>query len=286
MVCVVQECFDTDPSAPLTAPDDASFFLEEDADGDTSGQWYPLSGEEDLLRLQRHHRSPIGCVSPTSPFSSPPGSPTRSSRTGGGTAGGGTANVLDFALSRRYLRDKLSSPERKKPTPAEAKRRLDEKHFMADLKRAYLDSERQNRLRQAADRMRDVNERREKKLAMAEKIYEMKLGQVRKWILSTNYEAWTSHMDMEGARRFKIIRCTPTRCLERKIGRCSLLPVSVSPPLPQAELRQKAHIQAIARKAENESSKVKEVSFINTLTAEDLRQTLTERLIEVGSQLL
>lgn len=49
----------------------------------------------------------------------------------------------------------------------------------------------------------------------------------------------------------------------------------------QAELRQKAHIQAIARKAENESSKVKEVSFINNLTAEDLRKTLTERLIEV-----
>lgn len=156
--------------APLTTPDDGSFFLLEDHDGDNSGQWYPLSGEEDLLHLQNQH----SCSSPTSPFSSPPGSPTRS-RAG---AGGGAAG-LDFALSRRYLRDKLSSPERKKPTPAEAKRRLDEKHFMADLKRAYLDSERQNRLRQAAERMRDVNERRERKLAMAEKIYEMKLGQVR-----------------------------------------------------------------------------------------------------------
>ena len=118
-------------------------------------------------------RSPIG--SPKSSFSSPPGSP---SRCAGTPSAQGNGN-LDFALSRRYLRDKLSSPERKKPTPAEAKRRLDEKHFMADLKRAYLDSERQNRLRQAAERMRDVNERRTRKLALAGKVYQAKLGQVR-----------------------------------------------------------------------------------------------------------
>jgi hypothetical protein len=52
-----------------------------------------------------------------------------------------------FYFFIRYLRDKLSSPERKKPTPAEAKRRLDERHTMADLKRASRDSERANRLR-------------------------------------------------------------------------------------------------------------------------------------------
>ena len=54
---------------------------------------------------------------------------------------------------------------------------------------------------------------------------------------------------------------------------------------PQAERRQKAHIQAIARKAENETSKVKEVSFINNLTAEGLHATITERLTEVEKRI-
>jgi hypothetical protein len=61
--------------------------------------------------------------------------------------------------------------------------------------------------------------------------------------------------------------------------------VCVCPPCGQAELRQKAHIQAIARKAENESSKVKEVSFINHLTSDFLRTTITERLTDVENRI-
>lgn len=52
--------------------------------------------------------------------------------------------------------------------------------------------------------------------------------------------------------------------------------------LGQAEQRQRAHLLAIARKAENESCKVREVSFINNLTAESLRATLSDKLTEVS----
>lgn len=131
-------------SAPTTEEDGGRFFPE----AQEEEVWFQLSGEN----------SP--CGSNKSCFSSPPSSPVRS----------GSCGMLDFALNRKYLRDKLSSPERKKPTPAEAKRRLDEKHFLADMKRAYLDSERQHKLRIAADRIRDVNERRSMKLAQAERV--------------------------------------------------------------------------------------------------------------------
>lgn len=191
---------------------DSSFFLEDNAAAEEEEEGTPswFSGL----------RSPCGSIK--SSFDSPPTSPVRAGQAGQGNGSGGG---LDFALNRRYLRDKLSSPERKKPTPAEAKRRLDEKQFMADLNRANLDSERQYRRQQAAMRMKDVNERRIARLALAEQMYERRLG--------------------------------------------------------QAEQRQKAHLLAIARKAENETSKVREVSFINNLTAESVRATITERLTEV-----
>ncbi len=105
----------------------------------------------------------------------------------------------------------------------------EERQFLADLKRAYLDAERQNRLRQAAERVKDVHERRSRRLALAEKVYEAKLG--------------------------------------------------------QAERRQRAHILAIARKAENETAKVKELSFIAKLTTSSLQFTLTERLREVEARI-
>jgi hypothetical protein len=157
-------------SRQLSGTDDASFFLDHDT---SDSHWLALSGDE-----------VEGEGSPKSTLSTPPCSPPRpshSSSSASGGGGNGTAS-LDFALSRRYLRDKLSSPERKKPTPAEAKRRLDEKHFMADMKRAFLELERQNKLRLAAERIRDVNERRIRKTALAEKIYEAKLGQVRGYV--------------------------------------------------------------------------------------------------------
>ena len=203
------------------------------------------SSRECFFSDEDHH---LGLATPSTSFSSPPNSPPRYGVTGGGAStlssvsggsgghataasqggagaegggmGGGSGS--DYALSRRQLRAKLSSPERKRPTPQEAKRRLHEKHFLADLKRAYLETERQNRLRQAAERMKDVNERRVKKLALAGKVYQAKLG--------------------------------------------------------QAERRAQAHIQAIARKAENETSKVKEVEFIKTLTGAFYRVSLDPRL--------
>ena len=130
---------------------DSSFFLEDPAEREEEEEgtpsWFSIEGL----------RSPCGSIK--SSFDSPPQSPQRGSGPG-----------RDFALNRRYLRDKLSSPERKKPTPAEAKRRLDEKQFMADQNRANLDFERQWRMRQAAERMRDVNERRIARLAVAEQV--------------------------------------------------------------------------------------------------------------------
>ena len=72
---------------------------------------------------------------------------------------------------------------------------------------------------------------------------------------------------------------------DQRVPNSPLLPFPPTPLPIQAERRQKAHIQAIARKAENETSKVKEVSFINNLTAEGLRITITERLTEVEKRI-
>jgi len=117
-------------------------------------------------------------------------------------------------------------PERKKPTPAEAKRRLDEKQFMANLNRANLDSERQYRRQQAAVRMRDVNKRRIARLAVAEQVYAA---------------AGAGGAEAEG-----------------------------SPAGHRQEGPQRMRQQGC------------EVSFINNLTAESVRATITERLTEVG----
>jgi hypothetical protein len=119
----------------------------------------------------------------------------------------------------------IDCPPCSQTNPPHPAPRREERQFLADLKKAYLDSERQNRLRQAAERVKDVHERRSRRLALAEKTIETKLG--------------------------------------------------------QAERRQRAHILAIARKANGETSKVKEVSFITRMTTEALQHTLVRERLSV-----
>jgi len=50
-------------------------------------------------------------------------------------------------MDTRSLHAKLSSPDRRKPTPMEAKRKLDEKQYLAQINRERLDNVRMAKLK-------------------------------------------------------------------------------------------------------------------------------------------
>ncbi len=63
----------------------------------------------------------------------------------------------------KSLHAKLSSPDRRKPSPLEAKRKLDEKQYLAQMNRERLDNERMAKLRKSTERLRHATERRQQR---------------------------------------------------------------------------------------------------------------------------
>lgn len=130
--------------------------------------------------------------------------------------------------SYRTLHDKLSSPERRKRSPSETKRLQEERFFNAQLNRGKIDSERQRRFQLKAERLKDVNERNARKLALQEEMMWAKLG--------------------------------------------------------RADALHEAHLRWIVRKAGSENTKVDEVGFIKSLTKENRKASLNERLENVTAR--
>ena len=126
----------------------------------------------------------------------------------------------------RTLHEKLSSPDRRKRSPSETKRRQDHRFVIAGMNRLKIDSARQTRLRLAAEKVKHVNARKANKLAHQETLM------------------WSR--------------------------------------LTKADAQHEAHLRWIMRKAESENTKVDEVSFIQTLTAEHRKATLAQRLENVA----
>ena len=129
----------------------------------------------------------------------------------------------------RAMHHKLSSPDRRKPSPAEAKKKQEERHDIAARNREALEEARRRRVGEAAARLQQVKDRQEE-------------------------------LQMLSSGR-----------LAKKLS--------------ESEERHAQHIQAIARKAENENTKVEEVLFINGLTADHIKLTLRCRLNEVEERI-
>ena len=68
----------------------------------------------------------------------------------------------------KSLHAKLSSPDRRKPSPLEAKRKLNEKQHLAQINRERLDNVRMAKLRKSTDRLRDATARRQRRLRKTE----------------------------------------------------------------------------------------------------------------------
>ena len=66
----------------------------------------------------------------------------------------------------KSLHEKLLSPTRKKPTPMESLRSLEERQEAAEKNRERMEHERRERLKLQADRLRQVTERQTRKRAM------------------------------------------------------------------------------------------------------------------------
>ena len=77
--------------------------------------------------------------------------------------------------AHRSLHEKLSSPDRKKPSPTETRRRQDEKQTKAQLNRAKLKLSRHAKFKSQLNRMQTAANIHQGKLENQEKAYEDKL---------------------------------------------------------------------------------------------------------------
>ena len=130
--------------------------------------------------------------------------------------------------TRRSLHEKLSSPDRRKRSPSETKRLHEQRFFAAKVNRGKIVDARQTRFRLAAERLKDVSDRKAQKLAQRE---EMMWGKLRR-----------------------------------------------------ADALHEAHLRWIMRKADRENTKVDEVGFIKSLTAENRKASLQQRLDGVAER--
>ncbi len=129
----------------------------------------------------------------------------------------------------RSLHDKLTSYERRKPSPQEARLKQEEKQRNAKINREQEEKKRLARLRVAANKVRTAAEKKAKDIKQQEnKIFEK---------------------------------------------------------LKRAEDIHEAHVRMIQKKAENENSKVEEISFINTITSEDANREVEVAKMNIQKRL-
>lgn len=143
----------------------------------------PPGPESPRLRMQAGDQG----GSPGRPSRSPMGSPSSPGMDidlaaligpGPGGAWGDEESDEDISeLDGRLLHLKLSSPERRKPSPSETRRRSEERAARAELNRRQLEEERQARLRSQANRVRDITERQAARAAEQEEELRRRLSE-------------------------------------------------------------------------------------------------------------
>ena len=96
-----------------------------------------------------------------------------SSSSGGGD--GGSNILLLSGEVKRSLHKKLSSPERRKPSPMEIKLRLREKHMQAQMNRERITQKKKSNARVPSERMERIAERMEAQRAEKQCVLEKRL---------------------------------------------------------------------------------------------------------------
>ncbi|KAG5187790.1 hypothetical protein JKP88DRAFT_253841 [Tribonema minus] len=212
------------------------------------------------------------------------------------------------------------SPERKRPSPAEAKQKHDQRQHAAQQNREQLASGLQEKARARSDHARRVKTRQDQRLAEAQEVIRRRMddagarreAHISSVVRKANdenckvYEVSTAHRSVEvaieveyhnifqsaasGAR--PTTRTARSTSVVRKANdeNGKVYEVSATHRSVEVDVGVAYHhhlpVSSVVRKANNENCKVYKVLFMNKLTVEDLKITLQMRLHEVERRIM